>query len=84
MLSVFSAVLSAIFLFDTISWFATGYGIHKVIVDSPDSPILVAIASHLMYIPHWAFWGICAVSVVVLAMIFSMAMISSLQGGKKE
>ena len=84
-LSVVSGVISGICLIDMVSYLVAGTGIVSLICDGEGNPVVLAIAEHIADVPDWAFYVICAVSVVVLSAIMCLAVMSSIgYGGCKH
>ena len=81
-LAVVSGILSGVFLADMIAWLVSGVGLGELLSGGPSSPLVMAIASHLIAIPDWAFYLVCATSVVVLAVLMSLCIVSSLSSEK--
>ncbi|MDY0237018.1 MAG: hypothetical protein RBR71_13415 [Gudongella sp.] len=75
--AVVSGIISGVFLIDLITWLASGQGLGEMISGGPSSPLVIAIAGHLVDIPGWAFYTVCAVAVVVLSAIMCLAVMSS-------
>lgn len=81
-LSVVSGVISGIFLMDMIVWLVSGQGLAQLLVGGEDNPLVISVAEHVADVPDWAFYVICAVSVVVLSAIMCLAVMSSLGCGR--
>jgi len=78
--SFVSGLLSCVFLVDLLSWFVTGLGLGQVIAGA-NAPLIIAIAEHIMFIPEWAFYLVCAFSVIVLSVILSLCIVCSFHPG---
>jgi len=81
-LSVFSGFLSGIFLVDMISCLVSGVGICEIVSGGSSSPLVISIASHLTVIPDWAFYLVCAISIVVLSALMSLCIVSAMSPSK--
>lgn len=82
--TVVSGIISGIFLIDMVSWIVSGSGIVQLAGGGgQDNPLVIAIAEHVTTIPDWAFWIVCAASVVVLSAIMMLSVVSSCGGPKK-
>ena len=82
--TVVSGIISGIFLIDMVSWIVSGNGIIRLIVGGgQDNPLVIAIAEHVTAIPDWAFWIVCALSVVVLSVIMTLCIVSGYGGPSK-
>lgn len=78
-----SGVISGVFLVDMVSFLVSGSGIVQLVTGgSQENPLVIAIAEHITAIPDWAFWLICAASVVVLSAIMCLAVSSSVYSGR--
>jgi len=79
--SVVSATLSCVFLVDLITWLVSGSGLGQLVSGGPDSPLVMAIASHLFEFPEWAFYAICAASVLLLSIMLAVCIVCCFHPG---
>lgn len=77
-LSAVSGVISGLFLVDMAAYLVTGAGLVPLLIGGEGNPVVLAVAGHLGDMPDWLFVLVCTVSVIVLAAIMCLSVMSSL------
>ena len=78
LLSFVSIILSCVFLVDMISWLVSGTGLGELITGGTSSPLVISLAERITVIPDWAFYFVCALSVIVLSLIMTVCAVTYL------
>ena len=68
-------VATAFFIIDTVSWLVSGNGLIEYL-GGDTSPLLAAIASHIDLMPHWLFWLVVLVAVVILSGLIATVLVA--------
>lgn len=79
-----SGLISGICLVDMVSYLVSGEGLGSLLTGgSSENPLVISIAERITVIPDWAFWIVCAASVVVLSAIMTLCIVSGCGGPSK-